>query len=419
MFRATSRQSGTFSGFGGLLAPGRWCAVGALSMAPINKPATTTLLALALLFSLLGADAGSRWRFAWRNPVVKGFLLWGTVLVVSGLRLPGLLISTGSFVLACTYPLILGSLLQEARWGRRALTGFAISAALVMLASYGMDAGLIPQHASVAAAPNMRNTVFKEYTQQGLSTLLLGCLAMAGAAVATSRLHRVLLSAVALASAANVALVLGSRTAHLALIPLVAFWAWRLSARHQVYVRSLLVLGALAAIGSVALLSPLMHERLVRSLPGEAVSYVEGHSPTATGIRMRLWRRSLDIIAEAPVFGHGLGQWRPLYAESMRVHGDGEPFRAGHPHQEVLLILAEQGILGLVIWLLLIVSLSRHIESLDPPWRDTYLCILAVYLIAGLANCLWADFTHRHVFVLLAACLPALMQKPSEGPSSR
>jgi O-antigen ligase len=84
------------------------------------------------------------------------------------------------------------------------------------------------------------------------------------------------------------------------------------------------------------------------------------------------------------------------------MHG----FLMGHPHQEMLLILAEQGAVGLLVYLILLVALARYISRLDPPEQGIYASILLIYLVAGLANGLWADFTHRNVFVLLLACIP-------------
>ena len=419
MLTDSARQPISPSTFGDTaLRIGQWCAVGALLAVPINKPATSILLALSLLFSLLGRDARERWSASWRNPVAKGFLVWGVVLLASSLLTPAPSIWPGSFVLVCGYPLLLGSVLRDETWGRRALTAFAIAVTFTMLVSFGMEAGLVPQRAVVAWAHNMRNTVFKEYTQQGLSVLILGCMAMACALTERSNRRRWPLLAIATLATANVALVLGSRTAHIALIPLVSFWAWRFSARYASRVRALLAALSVLVLISLAFLSPVMKDRVVHSLPDEASRYVEGNAPTATGIRMHLWRRTLEIIGDAPVFGHGFDQWRPAYRSTMQAHGDSEAFVAGHPHQEFLLILAEQGVVGLMVYLALLAALVRHVWKLAQPWRDLYGCVIAIYLVAGMANCLWGDFTHRHTFVLLIACIPALMRTTTKTRGS-
>ena len=411
MHSDSDRKPSASSGIGDTaVALGRWSAVGTLLVAPINKPATSILVGLCLFFSIVGTDATERWRWASRQSVVRGFLAWGAVLIASSLRASDPLAWANSFTLVCSYPLIVASVLQDTRWARRALMAFGLAMLFTTLVSYGMECGLVPQRSIVSIAPNMRNTVFKEYTQQGLATLILGCMALSASVATPSRRQRWLLWMVGLLAAINVAIVLGSRTAHIALIPLVAYWAWRLSAQHRLVVRSSLIAASLVLLMSLALLSPVVQQRVVSSLPDEATRYIQSESPTAAGIRMQLWRRTIELVAEAPVLGHGLDQWRPAYRRLMNSHGDDAAFLAGHPHQEMLLILAEQGGAGLVIYLALLLALVKRIRNLEPPWRDFYLCVAGIYISAGLANCLWGDFTHRHTFVLLAACLPAAMQ---------
>jgi hypothetical protein len=52
--------------------------------------------------------------------------------------------------------------------------------------------------------------------------------------------------------------------------------------------------------------------------------------------------------------------------------------------------------------------LTKYIRRLEPPQRDFFACLLLIYLTAGLANCILVDFSHRHVFVMLLACIPML-----------
>ena len=400
-----------------LCSAGRWCAVASLFVVPLNKPATNIALVLSLLFSLLGSDVRQRWLTAARHPVAQGALLWWAVLVLSALHTwyaTSVLPLTGSFVWVCWYPLVLGSLLQTAQWRRRALVAFALAAGLVLLISYGMDLGLVPQRSLTQFVPAMRNTVFKEYTQQGVAMLVLGSMALAAALATRSKRRKIFFSAVALLALINVVLVLESRTTYLTLLPLLAYWVWRTLIKGRVGWRSTLTACTLA-VAALAIIwfTPPVRERLVVSVAHEAELYASQRSPTSTGIRLELWRRTLPMIAAAPVFGHGLSQWAPLYRQSIEGLPDFNAFLMGHPHQEMLLILAEQGFAGLLVYLLLLVALARYVARLNPPERDIYACILLIYVTAGLANCLWADFSHRHLFILLLACIPLVEKHTS------
>lgn len=389
---------------------GQWCAVASLFVVTLNKPATNIALVLTLVFSLLGNDARQRWLTAARQPVAQGALVWWVVLMLSAMHTwytTSVLPLAGSFVWVCWYPLVLGSLLQTPQWRRRALIAFALAVGLVLLISCGMDLGLIPQRSLTHAEPAMRNTVFKEYTQQGLALLVFGSMSLAAALTTQSRNRKFFLLAAALLALINIVFMLESRTTYLTLVPLLAYWVWRVFLGNRWNWRStLLVCTLVVATPALVWFTPPVRERLVTSVVHEVELYDTQRAPTSTGIRLELWRRTLPIIASAPVFGHGLHRWAPLYRQSIEGLPHFDAFLMGHPHQEMLLILAEQGSAGLFIYLLLLAALARYAWQLNQPERDIYICILLIYLTAGLANCLWADFSHRHMFILLLACIP-------------
>lgn len=390
---------------------GCWCAVVCLFVVPINKPATNVAIGLMLIFSLLGRDLRQRWLTALRHPVVRGALVWWAVLVLSAVHTwfeTSVLPLSGSFVWACWYPLLLGSLLQTPQWRRRALTAFALAVAIVLLISCGMYIGWVPQRSVELLQPNLRNTVFKEYTQQGVAMLVFAAMGVAAATTTTqSKPRRIFFAAAALLALANVIFMLESRTSYLTLVPLLAYWAWRGVLKNLSGWRVAAIACAMAT-ATLALIwfTPPIRERLVLSVAHEAEVYVTQRTPTSTGIRLELWRRTLPIIASAPVFGHGLRQWAPLYRQSIEGLPHFDAFLMGHPHQEMLLIVAEQGFAGLLVYLLLLVALARYIGRLDQPERDIYSCLWMIYVTAGLANCLWDDFSHRLLFILLLACIP-------------
>lgn len=397
-----------------LLVIGQWCALAALFVVPLNKPATNDAIGLCLIFSLCGSATRERWLAAARHPVARGALLWWAVLMLSAVHAwatGGHVRNTGSFIWACWYPLLFGSLLHTASWRRRGLLALGASITLVLLISYAMAAGLVPQRDIAQTLPTMRNTVFKEYTQQGVAVLLLGSMALA-AGLASKRWRRWLLIALAALAYANVVMVLESRTAYLTLLPVLAYWIWRLLLRSHHKLRTATVLGTLIVVGATAAwaASPL-RTRLVQAVSQGIAHYLHDRTPSPVGIRLELWQQSLPIIASSPWIGHGLDQWAPLYRESIEGLPDFKSYLMGHPHQEMLLILSEQGVLGLAIFLGLLVLLARYIARLDAPWRDIYTCGLLIYLSAGLANCLWADFSHRHLFILFLACIPLVERR--------
>jgi len=408
--QAASRRTRIARTRDGLLTAGRWCAVASLFFASVNKPGTNIAVFLSLVFSLLGSGFSERWSSAFRHPVARGFLVWCGVLVLSALHtwyLTSRLPLRGTFVWVCLYPLVMGTLLQTRTWRRRALAAFAIAVLLTLILSYAMAIGLIPQRPRVQQNPFMADTVFKEYTQQGLALLIYLSMALAASLETRSSRKRLLLLASVVLGLVNIVFMIESRTTYLTLIPLAAFWTWWLLMRRRTRWRSVLLVSSLGIVTLTGiLLTPVVRTRLVDDMASETALYLNHHVATSTGIRLELWRKTIPIVESAPWFGHGLHQWAPLYRKSIEGTPDMHGFLMGHPHQEMLLILAEQGAVGLLIYLILVIALARYIQRLEPPEQGLYASILLIYLVAGLANGLWADFTHRNVFVLLLACIP-------------
>lgn len=395
----------------GLLPVGEWCVALALFSVPVNKSPTSIFIGLALLATVFGANPRQRCQQAMRDPVALGMLAWAGVLLLSALHAAwggdGGRALRSSDLWTFVMPLVFASLLTTPRSRWRALYAFAAGIGIVMLVSWLMAAGVVPQRPEAELLASMRNTVFKEYTQQGLATLMLFSLMLA---VLPSLPHRWRLVAlgVAVLAIVNVSFLLGSRTAYFTVVPLTLYWLWVLFRGHLSTVRMLLATGALGLVlGVTALNSPSAETRL-QSLGDEVAGYLKDGDATSSGIRLWLWQHTLDMVAEAPLVGHGLGQWKPLYEARMQQVPNSAPYITGHPHHEMLLVLAEEGVLGLLVMLGLLVALLRLSGRLPPAERHFVRSVLLIYVTAGLANGLLADFTHRNTFVMLLSCIPSV-----------
>lgn len=391
---------------------GRWAVVVSLFCVPLNKPATSLALGIALLCSLLAPDLSGRLRAGLRQPVVRGALVWMGVLALSALHsgmAHGMAFPRGSTLLALAYPLLVATLLDSNRWRGRAVLAFCIAVTAVLLISWGQSIGIVPQRelTRLESGLRLRNTVFKEYTQQGLTFLILASFAFAALIAKPARRVRWVLAAVVLLATANVLFLIDSRTALITIVMVMAYFAWRLlGPRNGPGLRQAAVLAISLMLTAAVLWSvPVVRDRVI-AVHSEILVYASNRQPTSTGIRIEMWRHTVPMIEASPLWGHGLNRWGPMYREAIRDLPDYPAFTADHPHQEYLWILAEEGVAGLLVFIVLMVALARHLARLQPAHRDAWACLMIVYLTAGLANCLWFDFSHRHVFILLLACLP-------------
>jgi O-antigen ligase/Tfp pilus assembly protein PilF len=100
---------------------------------------------------------------------------------------------------------------------------------------------------------------------------------------------------------------------------------------------------------------------------------VQVFAPSGARGRLTVWRRTLDMILDNPVFGVGLGAWMfhyPVYDQGEWITRNTAPQR---PHNDFIWILSETGVIGLAIYLWivgLIVSRLWRAENL----RELALC---------------------------------------------
>lgn len=170
----------------------------------------------------------------------------------------------------------------------------------------------------------------------------------------------------------------------------------RLAARRLI---ALLALGAgfLAVILALGAFGP----QLARFLEGSATEV------TSTASRNLLWRAAFQQIAQNPWFG--LGQGGFLYSEP-ESWMDGQT----QPHNNLLQITVEGGILGLLAFMTLTLCCLWP-QAAEVPARRILRYIAVVYLVTTLVDIVWVRGT-GHLFWLLAFTLAMKPQK-SDRPS--
>jgi hypothetical protein len=84
--------------------------------------------------------------------------------------------------------------------------------------------------------------------------------------------------------------------------------------------------------------------------------YKEQNIPTSIGLRLEFWEKSLRFFAEAPLFGHGTGSTRGLFAQAAVGSYGASAEVIGNPHNQTLNVAIQWGTLGIAVlyamWLL-------------------------------------------------------------------
>ncbi len=79
------------------------------------------------------------------------------------------------------------------------------------------------------------------------------------------------------------------------------------------------------------------------------------------GFRVDLWLSSLEMVRDHPILGIGLDNFAYVYQSYLREGAVAEP-NLSHPHNWILHVWLELGVLGLVAFLWLVARFWRHVQ---------------------------------------------------------
>ncbi len=298
----------------------------------------------------------------------------------------------------------------------RALWLSAVAGLLILQVAYVADLWVeIPGSLS---AKTQGIGVFNNYIVEGFSmTVLALTMASVGALCLKRRLHTPAAMA-CLVAAVSVYCVLflnPGRGAQLALVAGMVVLAFLLMPNKVRWLG-----GAVVAAGILVLAtqSAMVTQRFELAL-AEARS-ADSQKQTSVGLRINAWKAGLSLWQESPVLGRGTGSYQHLmFAEKSEMVGgcEGNPVCL-QPHSQFVLFLAEQGLVGLLLFVALLGALvwpalrTPHIQA---KLSAAFACAFAVHAAfdSGLRM-----GTQMFVFMVLAVALAAAvrLQWPDNGP---
>jgi O-antigen ligase len=143
--------------------------------------------------------------------------------------------------------------------------------------------------------------------------------------------------------------------------------------------------------------------------------YSQGNSKSSIGSRLDMFKAAGVLIKQNPIFGHGLNSYSPL-ATKIRNDTPGMSRDVGvwaNPHNEILQVLVEKGIIGLLTLLLLFLvpgwlflkALNKTVNSDFSQHNKFYaicgITLLIVYTVAGQSVALFEHDVFNHFFALM------------------
>ncbi len=107
-----------------------------------------------------------------------------------------------------------------------------------------------------------------------------------------------------------------------------------------------------------------VYQRFDERKSSPAVAAASLLAPGSDRGRLTMWKHTIEIIADHPLAGVGLDNWEfvyPRYDRGDKITGASEPVR---PHNDVLWIGSELGLIGLALYLWLLFTAFRNVHRL-------------------------------------------------------
>jgi O-antigen ligase len=237
----------------------------------------------------------------------------------------------------------------------------------------------------------------KDYlTQSGIFQLCAFALAYATIVVwrAGRQWAALALAGLALLFLANVLYVASGRTALVLMPVFVLLLGQRLFGWRGLAVAC--VAGALLG-GIVWASSEYMRIRLT-TLFEEAAQDPTADMQTSTGQRLEFYRKSADIILQAPIIGHGTGTIHARFFEASAGHSGAAGVATKNPHQQTFAIAIQLGLVGVaVLWAMWAAQLRLFVGEGMVAWFG--LLTVLQNILSSLFNSHLFDFTQGWIYV--------------------
>jgi O-antigen ligase len=171
------------------------------------------------------------------------------------------------------------------------------------------------------------------------------------------------------------------------------------------------VIGGLV-VGAGWATSPNLRQRVTEVVEG-VQSYASGRIVSSEGLRLALWRKSVLLIAEAPVIGHGTGSIRVLFERD--VTPETKPIMlTSNPHSQILTVALQLGLIGTaVLAALWIAHLALFRDGTLTAW---YGLVAVVYnVVSSLFNSHLFDFSLGWLYVFGVGVIGGMVLRGMHG----
>ena len=386
--------------------------IGIFFFFPISLAATNIALALMLLFWLLAGHFKMRWKSVKNNPItLPALIIYGLVILgslYSPAKPPEILQHLNKYSIFI-FILISISLLQEEKWKRYCWNAFNLAMIFTLFCVYASIWIDLPWSITHNKGWGVDHTIFKDYIAQNImmALFILQCIHKSRKSNDLKiKFYWVIAGLLALISVTHLS---NGRTGYLALlISLLMYGIFGISSR-----KKWLFISMLGFILTLFIMNSTTATQRIQSMRTEVLNYIQNSNNesieskiTSSGVRLAMWKLSIDELMKRPLLGAGTASYRYL-AKNEFEDMDLCKIACVHPHNQFLFFGVEHGIIGIIFYVFLFYRSIKFAERLDRFNKPLLYGFLGILFIDSMVHgALWLS-TERHYFSFVLALFMA------------
>jgi O-antigen ligase len=196
------------------------------------------------------------------------------------------------------------------------------------------------------------------------------------------------------------------RSGYLAFMVVTVYFGYLLFREKQYKILSLVLLLS----STILLTSPLVRDRIelgVKEMQHFDTSNIESSS---MGLRMTVWKNTIELIKDRPLLGFGTGGFEEAYSKKIKDNPKWEKHLMHDPHNQFLKILAEMGMLGLMVFLGMLAS--SLFQKASKIYFHLGIGVLLAWCATSLFSSHFSTFTEgRFIYIWLGIMLASESNK--------
>lgn len=382
----------------------KYSMVGLFFSFPVALGLANLLSAMVLVSWVLAGNYSKRWRVIKQNSLVLPLILLYGWILVGGIyadALPkdiGLHFSKYSKLLLAV---ILISLLDEPHWRLRCWRAFAVAMLFILGSVYANIWFDLPWSATHAQGWGVDHHVIGDYITQNVMMSFFVVLLIQYARNEKHNKRQVFLYLVAFLAVLSITHLSQGRTGYVVMAIALLVFAIKAAPKHH----------KLFGVGVVGLTLVLAIATSQGMLGRFELAFVEAKrsnvdSTSSIGHRIHDYRKTPELIKQSPVFGLGTGAY---HTQICKVLDDPtQCFRhSWHPHNQFLFFWADNGLVGLALFVFLLYRLGEHARKSRKSEAAVFLSFTAILIVDSMINSpLWSA-RESHFFLFMMALLTA------------